>query len=219
MARPQAARTHFEAEAADKAHEHPRRSNAAARRIWVRSAGLGAGGPAEVAGRWEGRPEAGRNSSWRVMFSVTFAPESMRGMTDKQREKLERASEMDLRYEYFWANIQLAAGGLGVEEFPGTPVLDFMFCLLLSSQEIREGNAGCVAFTESDVVIVLAPSGETLTISRSWDPVAGNCTIAEFLAGVSRFSGETLEYIARRYPAFQEHPTHRKLMDMLEQLG
>ncbi|MFD0029150.1 hypothetical protein ACWGDS_17365 [Streptomyces sp. NPDC055059] len=153
------------------------------------------------------------------MFSVTFATESLREMTDKQREKLERASEMDLRYEYFWADFRLAAGGLGVEEFPGILVLDFMFCLLLSSQEIREGNAGSVAFTESDLLIELVPSGETLTISRSWDPVAGNCTIAEFLVDVSRFSGDTLEYIARRYPDFQGHPTHRKLMDMLEQLG
>ncbi|WP_406104499.1 hypothetical protein OG698_20125 [Streptomyces sp. NBC_01003] len=137
------------------------------------------------------------------MFSVTFATESLREMLDKQREKLERASEMDLRCEYFLADIRLAAGGLGVEEFPGIPVLDFMFCLLLSSKAVREGNSGRISFTESDLLIELVSTGETLTISRSWDPVAGNCTIAEFQAGVSLFSGEALELIARRYPAFQ----------------
>lgn len=155
------------------------------------------------------------------MFNVTFAPESMREMTDKQREKLVagRASEMDMRYEYFWVDFELTVDGFDPEWFPGIPVLDLVFCLLYSAQAIQEGNPGTIAFTESDVLIHLTPSGECLTVERSWNPTAGNCSIAEFLAGASRFSGETVEYIARRYPDFEGHPTHRKLMDMLEQVG
>ncbi|GGN90595.1 hypothetical protein GCM10011579_086620 [Streptomyces albiflavescens] len=157
-------------------------------------------------------------TSWSVMFDITFVPDSMRDLTEKQLAKLERASEMDLRYEYFKADLSIAADEFGNEQFPVTPALDFVFCVLLAAGDIRQGNPGRISFTENDLLIHFTRDGETVTVTRSWDPVPGHCTVAEFLAVAARFSTDVLEFIARRYPAFQANPARGKLVGMVGEL-
>ncbi|MFB6962844.1 hypothetical protein ACFCYB_39210 [Streptomyces sp. NPDC056309] len=153
------------------------------------------------------------------MFDITFVPDSMREPTDKQLAKLERASEMDLRYGYFETDVFITTDEFGNESFHGLPVLDFVFCVLLTACDIQQGNPGYISFTENELLVHFTRDGETVTVTRSWDPVSGHCTVTEFLTVSSRFSREVLEFIARRYPAFQENPTHRKLVDMVGELS
>ncbi|WP_103843863.1 hypothetical protein [Streptomyces sp. Ru72] len=152
------------------------------------------------------------------MFDITFVPDSMRALNDKKLAKLVGASEMDLRYEYFEMEVSITTDEFGSEAFPGTPALDFVFCLLLAARDIRQGNPGRISFTENDLLIHFTLDGETVTVTRSWDPVLGHCAVAEFLAVAFRFSSEVLEFISRRYPTFQENPAHRKLIGMVGEL-
>ncbi|MFB7115893.1 hypothetical protein [Streptomyces sp. NPDC056190] len=152
------------------------------------------------------------------MFDITFVPDSMREPTDKQLAKLERASENDLRYGYFETDLSINTDEFGDEPFPRTPALDFVFCVLLAARDIRQGNPGRISFTENDLLVHFTPDGDTVTVTRSWDPVSGHCTVTEFLAVASRFSREVLDFIALRYPAFQGNPAHRKLVGMVGEL-
>lgn len=152
------------------------------------------------------------------MFDITFVPDSMWELTDKQLAKLGRASEMDVRYEYFEMQVSIRTDEFGDESFSGTPVLDFVFCVLLAARHIQQGNPGRISFTENDLLIHFTPDGESVTVTRSWDPVTGSCTVAEFLAAAYRFSSEVLEFIDEWYPSFQENPAHQKLAGMVEEL-
>jgi hypothetical protein len=152
------------------------------------------------------------------MFDITFVPDSIREPTEKQLAKLVRASEMDLRYEYFETKLSITTDEFGNQSIPGSPALDFVFCLILAARDIRQGNPGRISFTENDLLIHFTLDGETVTVTRSWDPATGHCTVAEFFAVAYRFSSEVLELIVRRYPAFQENPAHGKLVGMVEEL-
>ncbi|GHJ98421.1 hypothetical protein SY2F82_02190 [Streptomyces sp. Y2F8-2] len=152
------------------------------------------------------------------MFDITFVPELKRDLTEKQRAKLERASEMDLRYEYFEMGVSLTTEEFGTVSFKRLPILDFVFCVLLAAHDVQHGNPGCISFTENDMLIHFTPEGETVTVTRSWDPVPGHCTVTELLAAASRFSREALEFIAGRYPAFRKNPAHQKLAGMVGEL-
>lgn len=138
--------------------------------------------------------------------------------SDSQIAKLDSIVEWQLRYAYFEANVTLAADGFDAEVFR-VPVLDFMYCLLLSARAIREGREGRVSFTESDVLIEFFPHGSELKILRSWDPVPGSCGTDEFIAAVSRFTDDGLDFITTKYPAFRNNPTHQKLTDFRSELA
>ncbi|WP_328670255.1 hypothetical protein OG905_16120 [Streptomyces sp. NBC_00322] len=156
---------------------------------------------------------------------------SLRGLADRVEEALKSFNfppaagesggfvvEIDagddeaVRYSYFETTVTLAADGFDAETFR-VPVLDFMYCLLLSAQSIRGGGKGRVSFTESDMLIELVPQAPELKILRSWDPVPGNCGTDEFVVAVTRFTDAGLGFIADRYPAFRNNPTYQKLID------
>ncbi|WP_433452076.1 hypothetical protein ACQPXS_28475 [Streptomyces sp. CA-142005] len=171
----------------------------------------------DVGGRGDGLRILGF-TSWSLMLDITFVPDSMRELTGKQLAKLARASEMDLRYEYFKMEVSITTDEFGSDPFPGAPALDFVFCVLLAAGDIRQGNPGRISFTENDLLIHLTRDGETVTVTRSWDSVPGHCTVTDFFAVASRFSREVLEFIVRRYPAFQMNPARGKLVGMVGEL-
>ncbi|MFI6359559.1 hypothetical protein ACIBJF_44875 [Streptomyces sp. NPDC050743] len=152
------------------------------------------------------------------MFDIAFVPDSIREPSEKQLAELVRASEMDLRYEYFRTKIFITTDEFGKQSIPGSPALDFVFCLVLAARDLRQGNPGRISFTENDMLIHFTPDGELVTVTRSWDPVTGHCTVAEFLAAAYRFSSKVLEFIDERYPTFRENPAHQKLAGMVEEL-
>jgi hypothetical protein len=153
------------------------------------------------------------------MFEISFVPSSMRRPAKKQLAELEYASEMDLRYEYFESDINLAMGEFGTESLPGVTSLDFVFCLLLAAREVRNGDRGIISFTENDLEIYFDPSDGEVAVTRSWDPVSGSCDIGEFLAEAARFCGEILEFIVQQYPTFRENPAYLKLNGMVDELA
>ena len=144
------------------------------------------------------------------MLLIHFNHDSMREPSERQVADLGSVIEWKLRYIYFEADVTIAAGGFIVEKFQ-VPVLDFMYCLLLSARAIREGENGCVSFTESDVVIDFVRDGSDLKILRSWDPAPGHCGTDEFIATVGQFTADGLEFITGKYPAFRKNPTFQKL--------
>jgi hypothetical protein len=152
------------------------------------------------------------------MLLLKFDRDSMREPSEQQVADLGSVEEWRLRYVYFEADVTLAADGFDPEKFR-VPVLDFMYCLLLSAQAICEGGDGRVSFTESDMLIEFSRHGTELRILRSWDPVPGNCGVDEFIAAVSRFTSDGLEFITGKYPAFRNNPTFRKLIGFRSELA
>ncbi|MEU3916748.1 hypothetical protein [Streptomyces sp. NPDC029004] len=144
------------------------------------------------------------------MLLIEFDRDSMREPSERQVADLGSTLEWKLRYVYFEADVTLAADGFDAENFR-VPVLDFLYCLLLSARAIREGENGRVSFTESDVLIDFVRDGSDLKVLRSWDPVPGHCGTDEFIAAVCRFTADCLEFITGEYPAFRKNPTFRKL--------
>lgn len=67
------------------------------------------------------------------MFRIGIDRDSMTEMSARKRDRLAVASETDLRYGYFEANLHLSVEGFE-EEFPVTPLVDFMCCLLSSAR-------------------------------------------------------------------------------------
>ncbi|KUM74741.1 hypothetical protein [Streptomyces curacoi] len=142
----------------------------------------------------------------------------MAELTEKQADRLAVTSEMNLRSAYFEADIEFSASGIESEVFRRTPVLDFMFCLLLAAHQVKAGEEGTISFTENDMTIQIAPVGEAdpsedqhLAITRSWDPRAGECGRSEFVQGVAHFAESGPADILARYPSFAENPTRAKL--------
>ncbi|MGW2492684.1 hypothetical protein ACWCV9_36545 [Streptomyces sp. NPDC001606] len=153
-----------------------------------------------------------------MMIKFTFVPETMKEPTSKELAKLARASEMDLRYDYFPVTVGICTHAFGEEVLPGTPAIDFAFCLLSAAKEIQKGNPGRVSFTENDLLIHFVPDGEKVVMERSWDPVRAACNLHELSAAVSGFCYGILEFITQRYPDFQQNPACSKLTAMLNEL-
>ncbi|MEU6282110.1 hypothetical protein [Streptomyces sp. NPDC047028] len=149
------------------------------------------------------------------MISIEFVSESMKSPRESELARLERASEMDLRYDYFFTDVSISMPGLGKEAFPKTPALDFAFSLLFAVKEVRQGDPGSISFTENDLLIHCIPDGLDLVVQRSWDPEAGSCGVQEIIAEAVRFSREILGFIVQKYPTFRNNSTHEKLMTMI----
>ncbi|RSN04692.1 hypothetical protein DMH25_20975 [Streptomyces sp. WAC 01325] len=152
------------------------------------------------------------------MFLARFDAGSMAELTKQQADRLAVTSEMNLRYAYFQADIEFSASGIEREVFRRTPVLDFMFCLLLAAQHVKASEEGTISFTENDMTIKIEPAGETemsgdrrLAVVRSWDPRVGECTMSELIQGVALFAESGMADILARYPAFEQNPTRSKL--------
>jgi hypothetical protein len=144
---------------------------------------------------------------------LAFDRDSMDEPTEKQIEKLGSTSEMNLRYSLFEVDVVLAPEGFEAESFQ-VPLVDFMYCLVLSARAIRQGETGRISFTESDVLINIVPDGPELKILRSWEPAAGRCGTEEFLTAVQCFVTDGLEFLAGKYPPFRDNPAFQKLTDL-----
>ncbi|MGQ4362337.1 hypothetical protein [Streptomyces sp. SAS_272] len=153
------------------------------------------------------------------MIKIDFVPSSMKQPTEKQLSLLDRASEMDLRYDYFPVNISLNMRGFEKEEFPCTPALDFTFCILLAVEKLSRGDAGRISFTENDLSIDLVPDDAEVTLKRSWDPEVATCSFGDLIAASREFCGDVINFIAHKYPRFRENPFFSKLKEMQAELS
>ena len=151
------------------------------------------------------------------MFHVDFDRPSMQEPSEKEAADLGSASEMNLRYGYFMTDVTVTVDGWE-EPFPGTTLLDFIFGLLWVAGNVRNGKAGRVGFTESDVSIGFQPEGSGLTVLRSFDPVLGRCGTDELLNGVNLFVDAGLDFIVEKYPVFAENETYHKLRALRAEL-
>ncbi|MFE3138451.1 hypothetical protein [Streptomyces scopuliridis] len=151
------------------------------------------------------------------MILLEFDRDSMREPSESQIAKLNSVADWQLRYAYFETKVTLTVDGFDKEAFR-VPLLDFIYCLLLSARAIREGGEGRVSFTESDMLIEFFPHESELKVLRSWDPVPGSCGTDEFIATVSRFTADGLKYITSKYPTFRDNPTFQKLTQFRSEL-
>ncbi|MFF5637555.1 hypothetical protein [Streptomyces sp. NPDC012825] len=152
------------------------------------------------------------------MFLLEFDHDSVREPSEKQAADLAATSEMNLRYGYFEARIFIAATGFETERLK-SPLLDFAHCALLAAQNVSDGQPGRISFTESSLLIEFLPSGEGLTVLRSWDPVPGSCSVSDFLESAFRFSVEALSSIDERHPEFRRNAYHETLSHMIEEVN
>ncbi|GGV93748.1 hypothetical protein GCM10010230_05310 [Streptomyces narbonensis] len=151
------------------------------------------------------------------MFLLEFDHDSVREPSEKQAADLAATSEMNLRYGYFETRIFIAATGFEAERMK-SPLLDFVHCALLAAQAVSHGQPGRISFTESSLLIEFLPSGEELTVLRSWDPVPGSCAAIDFLESVLRFSVDALKSIGERHPDFRRNAYHETLSRMIEEV-
>ncbi|MFE9883313.1 hypothetical protein [Streptomyces sp. NPDC005784] len=152
------------------------------------------------------------------MFDINFVPESMKAPTASKLDRLEAASETNLRYGYFGTTVSIVTDGFGTESLHGTPALDFVFCLLYAVRKVRDGVVGSVSFTEDDTLINFTPANGRVMVTRSWDAVPGYCDTAQLVEVSIGFSEEVVDFIVRRYPSFGRNPTYGKLMSIVEEL-
>ncbi|MFD8972209.1 MULTISPECIES: hypothetical protein [unclassified Streptomyces] len=150
------------------------------------------------------------------MFLLEFDQGSIREPSEKQAADLAATSEMNLRYGYFETRIFVAATGFEAERVK-SPLLDFVHCVLLAAQAVSGGQPGRISFTESSLLIEFLPSGEGLTVLRSWDPVPGSCAASDFLESAFRFSVDALNSIDERHPDFRRNAYHETLSRMIEE--
>ncbi|MFE2561717.1 hypothetical protein ACFXGT_38070 [Streptomyces sp. NPDC059352] len=151
------------------------------------------------------------------MFLLELARDAIGEPSKKQAADLAATSEMNLRYAYFEAEVSIAAEGFETETLQ-VPLLDFVHCVLLAARAVGNGQSGRISFTESSLLIEFVPSGENLTVLRSWDPVPGSCGTTEFLRSAYRFSVDSLSRVDERFPDFQRNPYHGTLGRMAREI-
>jgi hypothetical protein len=147
------------------------------------------------------------------MFDIAFDENSVRQPARRQLALLASASEMDLRYGYFQANLTVSAGEFD-DELCGVTLVDFMFCLLYAVQGIREGGTGEVGFTESDQIIEFIPKGDLILMKKTWDPEVWIIDRGEFFTTSKKFCDDVLKFISREYPDFIANSVYSKLANL-----
>ncbi|EYT80841.1 hypothetical protein CF54_23180 [Streptomyces sp. Tu 6176] len=148
------------------------------------------------------------------MISIDFDCETMRELSAGEVEGAVTANEMDIRYGYFETDISFSVDGQWGESFFGVPIVDFMFCLLLSARAVQEGGVGKISFTENDMTMGIVSVEGGLDIVRSWDPVVGRYRLGDFTSQVSAFVDRGLACILDKHPEFESNPTYLKILGL-----
>jgi hypothetical protein len=149
---------------------------------------------------------------------IEFDASSMRVPSQSALTHLATASEMNLRYGYFETDVSISSKDFGVEQLHAIPILDFIFCLIYASLDVRRGITGEITFTENDQSITMIPQGDSIIIRRSWAEDDGRASTDDFTRSAKRFCIEALNAILDRYPTFAENATYAKLMEALTEV-
>ncbi|MFD4235767.1 hypothetical protein [Streptomyces sp. NPDC058542] len=153
------------------------------------------------------------------MLSIDFTPE-LGSDTPPELESAALRGKIDwaelstlfLRYTYFIYPVTLTVDDTEIISHNRLPLIDFMFCLAYSVEELRGTGKGEISFTEGSSEIHISLKDDRLIFSPTWsEPVNASCGVEEYDRTVSRFILSGIQMIVDRYPEMENNPAIREL--------
>ncbi|MGW7090486.1 hypothetical protein [Streptomyces sp. NPDC054874] len=153
------------------------------------------------------------------MLSIEFTPELGRDTPPELESAALRGeinwaelSTLFLRYTYFIYPVTLTADDTEIISQNRLPLIDFMFCLAYSVEELRETGKGGISFTEDSSEIHISLKSDRLVFSPTWaEPVNASCGVEEYARAVSRFVRSGVQVVVDHYPEMGNNPAIREL--------
>lgn len=149
------------------------------------------------------------------MLYIDFTPDSdmdiPAGAARAWREGLiglATLSATDLRYGWFAYQIDFKVGGHAFLSATREPLVDIMFTLAYSLQELRADGSAQINFTENSYVIHLELVGDRVrfTSSHRTPAVPPECQFEDYTAAVRAFVASGVAYLVESRPALAENP-------------
>ncbi|MFD5341165.1 hypothetical protein [Streptomyces hawaiiensis] len=149
------------------------------------------------------------------MLHIEFTPDSdmdiPAGAARAWREGLiglATLSVTDLRYGWFAYQIDFKVGGHAFLSATREPLVDIMFTLAYTPQELRAGGSAEINFTENSYVIHLKLVGDRVrfTSSHRTPAVPPECPVEDYTAAVRSFVASGVAYLVESRPALMENP-------------
>ncbi|MFE7121039.1 hypothetical protein ACFU99_36985, partial [Streptomyces sp. NPDC057654] len=154
----------------------------------------------------------------RRMLTLDFTPQSRNDLPSTSVRPgeiyLETESATNLRYGYFNYPITFEADGKQILHHATAPLIDFMFCLAFSIEEIHSTGKSDIDFTENSYVIQLHRNGETLRITAPRKGIEAECLAEEYFKAAVDLIGKGVAHITAHYPAMAQNPTIENLREV-----
>ncbi|MGW2865999.1 hypothetical protein [Streptomyces sp. NPDC001205] len=154
------------------------------------------------------------------MIAIAFTPDD-RGdiLNDMARESLseglfalESLTSTEFRYSYFVYQTHFSIGGTDFLPDVPVPVMDLMYCLGYSLQNLPSDGKSRISFTEDSEIIQLVLSGDMVRADSSTNPDRhGECPAAEYYSAVWTFINSGTRHILGKYPQLDGHQAFREL--------
>lgn len=157
------------------------------------------------------------------MLKIDFTPDSDSDIPaaaerawQAGRIDLATQSATNLRYGYFEYPVDFKVGPHAFLSAAPTPLVDIMFTVAYSLQELQSNGSAEIDFTESSYVIRLVLDGDQVkfTSSHRAPSVAPQCPFAEYAATVRAFVTAGIECLERHHPAIGGNPALRELREL-----
>ncbi|MEC7051352.1 hypothetical protein RFN57_03395 [Streptomyces violaceochromogenes] len=133
------------------------------------------------------------------------------------RVDLATISATDLRYGWFAYQIDFKVGGHAFLSSTREPLVDIMFTLAYTLQELRAGGSAEINFTENSYVIHLKLVGNRVrfTSSHRTPAVPPECPFEDYTAAVRAFVASGVAYLVESRPALAENPALDELRALM----
>ncbi|MGP4088499.1 hypothetical protein [Streptomyces sp. KR55] len=157
------------------------------------------------------------------MLKIGFTPDSDRDIPaaaeqawQAGRIDLATQSATNLRYGYFAYPVDFTVDGHAFLSAAPTPLVDIMFTLAYSLQELKANGSAEIDFTENSYVIRLELDGDRVkfTSSHGAPPVAPQCPFEEYVAAARAFVAAGIEWLVNHHPAIGNNPALRELREL-----
>jgi hypothetical protein len=157
------------------------------------------------------------------LLEIAFTPDSDRDIGagaerawQVGRIDLANQSATNLRYGYFAYSVDFKVGPHAFLSASSIPLVDIMFTLAYSLQELQSNGSAEIDFTENSYVIRLVLNGDQVqfTSSRGGPPVAPQCPFGEYVAAARAFITAGIEHLVHHHPAIGDNPALRELREI-----
>ncbi|MBB4796168.1 hypothetical protein [Streptomyces nodosus] len=153
------------------------------------------------------------------MLEISFAPdvdsdipEAAKDAWRAGRIDLATQSATNLRYGYFEYPINFIVGGHVLLSATRTPLIDIMFSLAYSVQELNSVGFSEIDFTENTHVIRIGLDEGRVAFTSSRSPaVTSDCPFEEFVSTVRKFVANGIKWLTGQYPQIVKNPALREL--------
>lgn len=143
-------------------------------------------------------PPAG--SAWRATWSLPL-----------NRDPI-TASEMDLRYKYFAANMEMTVNDVPFIRPSGyEPIIDLGLCFKWVEERLALGEDASFDFTERHEVILLRGAGPVVSIESSELPHQAEADRSTLLVELARFRESVYQRLVEKVAGIEGNPVVQRL--------